>query len=81
LLTAKLQLLDHKETGYLTLESFSDVVASSGEQFSDQEIKLMFQDADIDGDGKVCSSHLRMQCFASQRMPVPMLTLIFFTLF
>jgi centrin-1 len=50
------QLLDPKETGFLTLESFHDVVSSSGEQMSDEEIKLMFQDADIDGDGKVCLS-------------------------
>jgi Ca2+-binding EF-hand superfamily protein len=68
-LTAKLQLLDPKETGFLTLESFSDVVASSGEQFSDEEIKLMFQDADIDGDGKACCVVLTSVCLASQRMP------------
>ena len=68
-LTAKLQLLDPKETGFLTLESFSDVVASSGEQFSDEEIKLMFQDADIDGDGKARRVVLTSACFASQRTP------------
>ena len=47
------QLLDPKESGSLTLESFHDVVSSSGEQLSDEEIRLMFQDADVDGDGKV----------------------------
>ena len=47
------QLLDPKETGFLTLESFQDIVSSSGEALTDEEVKLMFQDADIDGDGKV----------------------------
>jgi Ca2+-binding EF-hand superfamily protein len=47
------QLLDPKEMGFLTLESFHDVVSSSGEQLSDEEIELMFKDADVDGDGKV----------------------------
>jgi hypothetical protein len=68
-LTAKLQLLDPKETGFLTLESFSDVVASSGEQFSDEEIKLMFQDADIDGDGKACSAVLTSVCLPRNSCP------------
>ena len=47
------QLLDPKETGFLSLESFQDIVSSSGEQLSDEEVRLMFQDADTDGDGKV----------------------------
>jgi hypothetical protein len=46
-------LLDPKETGFLTLENLQDIVASSGEPLTDEEVKLMFQDADIDGDGKV----------------------------
>lgn len=47
------RLLDPKETGFLTLENFQDIVTSSGEPLTDEEVKLMFQDADIDGDGKL----------------------------
>lgn len=37
----------------MTLENFQEIVASSGEALTDEEVKLMFQDADTDGDGKV----------------------------
>jgi len=48
------QLLDPKEQGFLTLDNFQDIVSSSGETMTDEEVRLMFQDADLDGDGKVC---------------------------
>ena len=47
------QLLDSKEQGFLNLESFQDIVSSSGEQMTDEEVRLMFSDADLDSDGKV----------------------------
>jgi Ca2+-binding EF-hand superfamily protein len=58
------QLLDPKETGFLSLENLQDIVSGSGEQMSDEEVRLMFEDADTDGDGKVGQTSLRITYFA-----------------
>jgi calmodulin len=47
------KILDRKEQGFLTVEDLRHMIKSSGLDISEQEIELMFREADIDGDEKI----------------------------
>lgn len=44
---------DKNNKGYYTVEELKEVMHHYGEKISDEEVKLMFEETDLDHDGKV----------------------------
>ncbi|XP_076456444.1 neo-calmodulin-like isoform X2 [Babylonia areolata] len=47
------QVFDKDNDGFIDLEEFRAVLTSIGDKMTDEELKVLMQDADVNGDGKI----------------------------